>query len=216
MKSCTFRPRIKRGPRTIASSSDLNNSNISQYSFYSENKTNSQQRNEILFEYSKIFNSQKQLNFKQSLDFKSEKEVKSCTFKPKLSKIIKVDDVPEANGVKKLINRLRNARKNKVRKSPDKPFCFALESNSSRLSVDLNSSSSSLGSRLDKSLHDRSFVSESDSISIRINLPNGKKSIFKIASGEDKNLAINKFVDKHALNPDAEQKFKNYLKNMIF
>ena len=214
VSGCTFQPKIKRGPRTISSNSDLNDSTASQYSLYSETKSQAQKRNDILYEYSKIFNQHKHSQSRNQIDFDSAHEIKSCTFRPKISKRIKVEDVPEAKGVKQLINRLRNARKNKVGASTEKPFIFGMENNSSRLSIDLNSSISSTSSK--KSMLDKSYVSETESLSIKISLPNGKQTFFKLSPGENKFLAINKFIEKHDLKGEAETKLRNYLKRIIF
>lgn len=54
---CSFQPKIKRGPRTHASSSDLNDTSQSIYSIFSENK-NIQNRGDILYEYSKLHSRQ--------------------------------------------------------------------------------------------------------------------------------------------------------------
>jgi hypothetical protein len=215
VSACTFQPKIKRGPRTIASSSDLNDSSISQYSFYSENKSQSQRRSEILFEYSKIFYQQKNINSKTKVDSKAADEVKHCTFRPKITKRIQVEEVPEANGVKKLINRLRNARKNKGNPATEKPFVFGMETNISRLSIDLNSSFGSNGSKYSKSISNRSFTSESESASLIVNLPNGKKSIFKLSPNDNKALLINKFIQRNSLKGEAEIKFRNSIKNLM-
>ena len=210
---CTFHPKIKRGPKTLSSCSDLNDSTASQYSLYSESMSQTQKRTDILHDYSKIFNQQRYNSSKNYQDSKSINQVKSCTFKPKIVKRIKVDEVPEAKGVRQLISRLRKSRKNKASCGSEKPFVFGMENNSPKLSIDLNSScysSSSKGSALDKS-----YISESESVNIRICLPNGKKTFFRIGNMESKLAAINKFVEKNSLKGEAESKLRAYLKGII-
>lgn len=210
---CTFQPKIKRGPRTLSSCSELNDSTASQYTLYSETKSQTQRRTDILHDYSKVFNQQKHNSSKVQLDLKSISLTKPCTFKPKLEKRIKVEEVPEAKGVKQLINRLRNARKSKQFASTEKPFLFGLENLTPKLSIDLNSSIGSNSSR--NSVLDKSYVSESESISIRINLPNGKKTFCKVRHGDDKAVVLKQFVEKHGLKPEMENKLKEYLKGLV-
>ncbi|OMJ88054.1 hypothetical protein SteCoe_10128 [Stentor coeruleus] len=223
VSECTFQPRIKRGPRTIASSSDLNDSNVSQYSFYSETKSQSQRRNDILYDYSKVFNQQRHNSTKHHFDLDSSNEVRGCTFKPKLAKRVKVEEVPEAKGVKELINRLRNARKTKEPKkqeNEEKPFVFGLERSTSRLSIDLNSSISSNESsknwaETSRSDMNKSFSSDTSRVSIKINLPGGKKTVFQVKQGENKLAAINDFVKSSLVKGEAKTKLRTELKKLL-
>ena len=209
---CTFQPKIKRGPKTLSSCSDLNDSTASQYSLYSETLSQTQRRTDILHDYSKIFNQQRYNSSKNYQDSKSMGQVKSCTFKPKIAKRIMVDDVPEAKGVRQLISRLRNSRKQKASCGSEKPFVFDMENHTAKLSIDLNSSCYSSSSR--NSALDKSYISDSDTVSIRICLPNGKKTFFRVGHAESKVAAINKFVEKNSLKGEAESKLRAYLKGI--
>ena len=213
VSECTFQPQITRGPRTIASSSDLNDSTLSQYSFFSETKSNVQRRNDILYEYSKLFTQQRHNTSKVQLDNENLNEVKSCTFKPKIKKRPKIDEVPEAKGVKDMISRLRKARNVKKPESFEKPFVFGLEPKTKRISVDLNSSVSSISSV--RSEINRSFSSDIDQISVMVNMPNGKKSLIRFNSGENKKKVFNRFIKSGSFAGDIGAKAKSQLKELF-
>lgn len=213
ISECTFQPQIVRGPRTIASSSDLNDSNLSQYSFFSETKSSNQKRNDILFEYSKLFNQQRHNTSKVQLDNENLNEVKSCTFKPKIKKKPKFDEVPEAKGVKDMISRLRKARKVKKSEKFEKPFVFGLEPKTKRISVDLNSSVSSISSV--KSEINKSFSSDIDQINVMVNMPNGKKSLIRFNSKENKKNVLNRFIKSKSFKGDSGAKVKSQLKELF-
>jgi hypothetical protein len=203
INECTFQPQIKRGPRTIASSSDLNESNISSYSFFSEAKSTGQRRNDVLFEYSKLFNQQRLNTSKLILDHESQNEVKSCTFKPTIKKTPKFEEVPEAKGVKDMISRLRNSRKNE-KIVQEKPFLFGLEKKKQRIKIDLNSSCSSVESL--KSEVNKSFTSDVDEVSVRVDLPGGKKSWLRFNSGDDKSKVVSTFLRTQSFNSSPQVK----------
>lgn len=213
VSECTFQPQITRGPRTIASSSDLNDSTLSQYSFFSETKSNVQRRNDILYEYSKLFTQQRHNTSKIQIDNENLNEVKSCTFKPKIKNKPKFDEVPEAKGVKDMISRLRKARKVKKPDSSEKPFLFGLEPKTKRISVDLNSSVSSISSV--KSEINKSFSSDIDQINVMVNMPNGKKSLIRFNSGENKNKVLNRFIKSGSFTGEIGGKAKSQLKELF-
>lgn len=211
VNSCTFQPAIKRGPRTIASSSDLNESNISSYSFFSETKSTAQRRNDILYEYSKLFNQHKHNTSKIILDNESKDEVKSCTFKPKISKTPKFEEVPEAKGVKDMISRLRKSRKTQTQQ--EKPFLFGLEKKKQRIKIDLNSSNSSIESI--RSEVNKSFTSECDEVSVRVDMPGGKKTWLRFNSGDNKKKVVNSFLRTQTFNCENSSKIKTQIKKIF-
>jgi hypothetical protein len=211
VNSCTFQPAIKRGPRTIASSSDLNESNISSYSFFSETKSTAQRRNDILYEYSKLFNQHKHNTSKIILDNESKDEVKSCTFKPKISKTPKFEEVPEAKGVKDMISRLRKSRKTQTQQ--EKPFLFGLEKKKQRIKIDLNSSNSSIESI--RSEVNKSFTSECDEVSVRVDMPGGKTTWLRFNSGDNKKKVVNSFLRTQTFNCENSSKIKTQIKKIF-
>ncbi|OMJ69659.1 hypothetical protein SteCoe_32555 [Stentor coeruleus] len=222
ISECTFQPRITRGPQTISNSSDLNDSNVSHYSLYSETKSHTQRRNDILYDYSKIFNQQRHNSTKNHLEHDFSNELNGCTFKPKLKKRIKAEEVPEAKGVKELIGRLRKARKaiDYKKDKEEKPFVFGLERSTSRMSIDLNSSISSNGSRKNfaetsRSEANRSFSSDISRISVKVCLPGGKRTVFQLSQGQNKTAAINDFVKKNSVKGEAQTKLRTELKKLL-
>ena len=202
---CSFQPKIKRGPRTHASSSDLNDTSHTIYSVFSETKTNIQTRGEILYEYSKLYN--RQIPKTSSVIVESPiKKAKSCIIKPNSKKLKKTEDFQEIKGVRELISRLRNAKKSTDTTNPCKPFSFNIQQKIDFTKLDLISSSSS-----DSSPITPSQMSDSSKLQIKVYLPDGKKSIFKYHNGDNKKSLIDSFILKNNIGADFESICRNKL-----
>lgn len=206
---CSFKPKIKRGPRTYASSSDLNDTSHTIYSVFSETKTNIQTRGEILYEYSKLYN--RQIPKMSSMIVESPiKKAKSCILKRNPKKAQKNEDFKEIKGVRELISRLRNARKSSDTTNPRKPFNFNTEQKTDFAKLDLNSSSSSDSSPLAPSQ-----ISDCSKLQIKVYLPDGKKPIFKYHSGDNKKSLIDSFILKNNIQTDLEPMCRNKLTQIL-
>jgi hypothetical protein len=57
-----------------------------------------------------------------------------------------------------------------------------------------------------------SFSALTDKVMVKINLPNGKRTVFQLGPGENRNAAIKKFVEKHSIKGEAELQLRNQLK----